>query len=126
MNKDKFKKILDMVCSWNMAIHTQTTAPKASSKNTKRAIPKAYQSNLVDEEIDEEIDDSEENAARHKETFYPVVFKHFPIKTTCFVCENEVSSQVFDYKLKERMCVRKCSICGKSDEIRVIKKKMNK
>ena len=130
MDKEEFKKVLDLYTEWRMTLHSTYTALKSGStsavrrnKATARKMPEP----IDDFELDEEnIDDSDTNAARHKESLYPVVFRHKPIKTTCNLCNSDVFSQVLDYKFKGRSCVRKCSICKKTDEIKVEKNKRNK
>jgi len=129
MDRDEFNKILDDLAEWQMALHsTYTTLKAASSPQNKQSKLAKRAAKLIEDEeiIDEDIDDSESNQARHKESQYPVVFRLKPVKTTCDLCKKDVISQVFSLKILGCTCTRKCSICRKSDEMRLIKKKRDK
>jgi len=130
MNAIKFKEYLDKFCDWSMTVHNSYTALKTRSKTTsnqpKRPGPAKKIPISVDEldELYKEIDDSESNLKQHNSTIYPVVFRHKPVKSTCELCDSEVISQNFVYKLREGSYTRKCSICRKTEDIKM-KKKIN-
>lgn len=130
MDKEEFKKVLDEHTEWKMTLHSTYTTLKTTARSAvrKNKVSARKLSDLIEDSDleDELIDDSEDNVALHKDSLYPVVFRLKPVKTDCNLCNSEVISQVFSYKLKERSCVRKCSICNKTDEIKVEKKKRNK